>query len=1504
MKYYRFLLLHIFIFSSLFANDNFIISDSNNVESTISFNIGDLSFSQEGEYHKINSNSKVMLDNIGEPELPTYGFNFAVNKNKEYEVSFKVNSFEVYENINIKPYQDVVDKNALVKNNNLYNSSNKYPEQNLLSSRKSIRGNDLYGVQLIPFEYDFSSQTLKVFTSVDIVITESGARNNSSDTPRSRVFEKIYSDFVINDYDYQDSRSYQNPSILYIMEEYNNTYSALIEPLLEWRRKQGYEVTVIDRDDINGSFNTSNIKDYIEDAYDNWDNPPEFVCLVGDANGSIAIPTYNVGGGGGWSGAYGESDYPYTLLEGNDNLPEMIIGRMSVRSTSELVTVVNKIIGYEKNYSGSNTWLTKAALVGDPYDSGISTIITNQYIEQVMEIHGGITDIRTQYSGSNFDGFMRDQINEGVAFLNYRGFYGFSNFNSDDVNQLNNGYKMPYLMTLTCDTGSFEEDTKCISEDLFTAGTAVSPKGAVAVVATAQPYTHTAFNNIVTMGMYEGIFIEEAATAGEALVYGKLALDEIYPQNPNNNVYYFAAWNNLMGDPTTQLWTSNPKFLVVDHATEIYQGSNNFQVTVYSAHGDPKVNAKVVLYKGSGSNTDIRMISYTDENGVADFILDDYTSGTVSVLSSCQNCLPEETEFTISNSAAELRVNENSIVVNDQSGNNDGFLNPSETVELSFDIENASFQSINDLNLILSSTSEYITVDESNVYLGNINPNGTINVSGLQITAAPDILDSEDSGLRLDISSTGGNNLYWEHILPLNVRSGEMFLSLNVVDDDNNNGILNRGETAVVNLSVLNTGSITLENLEGSINYNGASIGFSNEELSWNNIGVGQNINSNNFEIDISQNTINGNVISVPVSFSTSNGFTMESVFQLNIGQVSVNDPLGPDAYGYYIYDMGDTDYDLAPEYDWIEIDPDLGGDGQALDVYDNGDNLDDVTTINLPFTFTFYGVDYDRVSVCSNGWISFGDTDMTSFRNYTLPGPGGPSPIVAVFWDDLKTTNGGEIYSFYDSQNDYFVIEWSGMRTFLDNSSVQSFQIILYNTSWQTFTGDDEMKLQYKEFNNTSVGDYPVGNYDGPVVHGQYCSVGIENHLQTDGLQYTFNNSYPTAARTLSDNSALFISTRNADLSASPSLNYNYESFTFDLEPNQQTSQQLMISNDGEENSILYYGLDVSPFSTSFNQIDDYGYAWAQSNIDSEVDYNWIDISDDHSILEFDSNDGGALISLGFGFPFYENTYSLAAVMANGWLAFGGTSQEWNNGSVFDEDSPKNAILAFWDDLNPVNSDNPNGGGYVKYHSNSDRAVIWYDNVIHWTGDDRVYDFQIVLHSSGEVDMNYRTMVGNTASATIGIIDSDGDFGLEVLYNQDGFMQDNLSVSFKESPKWMSFPNIQEGQILSGSSQNVDVEVNSYNLSNGSYNGYLLINSNSVSGPASIPVNLNVGNLDLGDLNQDGVYNVLDVVTLVGVIMGTHTATNLELILSDLNQDGTVNILDVVSLVNIVLSE
>ena len=41
---------------------------------------------------------------------------------------------------------------------------------------------------------------------------------------------------------------------------------------------------------------------------------------------------------------------------------------------------------------------------------------------------------------------------------------------------------------------------------------------------------------------------------------------------------------------------------------------------------------------------------------------------------------------------------------------------------------------------------------------------------------------------------------------------------------------------------------------------------------------------------------------------------------------------------------------------------------------------------------------------------------------------------------------------------------------------------------------------------------------------------------------------------------------------------------------------------------------------------------------------------------------------------------------MANGWLSFGADNETAYNQSVFDNNSPKHAIFAFWDDLNPEN--------------------------------------------------------------------------------------------------------------------------------------------------------------------------------------------------------------------------
>jgi len=1487
------------IFSS---KPDFTIKERLSGSSIIEFNIGEISIKDKEGYHTISS-AKGLTQDVGKPELPTYTFNYSIDYNFNYEVNIQEYDFTVYSDINLYPSQplyNVGQEKVFIKDDLTYNKDEVYPESKIKSTRSTLRGYDLLTIEVTPYEYNPKTKELKVFNNLDIVITESETRNTISRTPRSRTFETIYKNTVINSDDYQDSRSFQKPSILYVCGG-NLSTSPYLDPLIEWRHKQGYVVNVVSTSDAGN--NTTDIKNYISNAYNNWENPPEHVCFIGDANGSINVPTYTVYGGSGWSSASGEGDYPYSLLEGNDLLPEVNLGRISIRSTTELITAINKIIGYEKNYAQDTEWLNAIALVGDPNNaSGISTVITNQYIEQIAQIHGGMTDIRTKYTGSNdYDDWMRNQINDGVAYLNYRGIYGFSGFTTSDVNQLNNAYKLPFIVTITCGTGSFGTETTCISESLYRAGTSVSPKGAVAVVGTAQSYTHTAFNNIVDMGIFEGIFLHGAKTAGEATVYGKLALNEIYPQNPNDNVYLFSTWNTLFGDPALQLWTSPPQNMVVQHDQMVINGSNNFQVSVTTESGIPIEDMIVTLSTDYHTFGGILVTGYTNSNGIVDFNLpESMNSGNVYVTSRKQNYIPDESFFIYSNELPEVSLSQSSISINDASGNGNGILNPGETALISMEIENISDFSIDgSIMASLHSESEHITLSNNeNINLGSFSGNvSSLDINNISITASNTISDIDDPMLRLTVYSTS-DDLLWNYIVPINFSSANLEFSYDV------NTQLNIGGTSDITLVIDNNGSMGLSNVTAEVSIGNDLLEFDSNLFSFNYIGPNQNSYSDNsISLSVSDDLINGSVLPVSLSISSDSGYEVESLMLIQVGNVSINDPVGPDLHGYYIYDMGDTGYQLAPEYDWIEIDPDYGGEGEELDVNDQGDNGDDVTTISLPFTFTFYGVDYDEVSVCSNGWISFGQTDMTSFRNYTLPGPGGPSPIVAVFWDDLKTTSGGEIYSYYDSANDHFIIEWSNLRTFLSNST-ESFQIILYNTGNETPTGDDEMKLQYNEFNNTSVGDYPVGNYDGPVIHGQYCTVGIENHLGDDGLQYTFNNSYANGARTLSDDSALFITTRGSIPYAQPEASYNFEEFVFNVPLNEQDSEDLIITNSGEIGSNLVYNLSSTPYPVSSSQIDEFGYAWAGSTIDTNaVDYNWIDISDDNTVLEFDNNDTATEINIGFDFPFYEDNLSQCLINPNGWIGFYEDNNGWNNQSLFDEETPNGAIFGFWDDLNPAYSGNEVGSGIIKYHSNQDRLVVWFDNVIHWTDINRIYDFQIVLHNTGEINLNYQSMQGDVQSATVGIKSPDGSYGLQVVYN-DLFINNNLSISFNTS-NWLSLDFLSgDNQLSDGSSAIYRVNINTEGLEEGTYEAFVINNTNASNDFDSLPITLNTqGSFLIGDLNQDGILDVIDIVSLVSIIMGNVEPSSLDQLVGDLNSDSTINVQDIILLVGIILS-
>ena len=1084
--------------------------------SSLELEIGLESSENLNGYQRITgSNSNHTIDE-GLPELPTYTAFYQLDPEKEYEVELIIHDSYTVEDIIIYPYQgNNKEGNPFLVNSEFYSSDEVYPSNNIESSdRMHSRGFDLISIEVIPYNFYPASNTLEVLTNVEVVVHEVGPRIEGVNltTKRSRVFDALFEDYVIN-FEQSDRREdYQVPSILYICggSSESNSY---FQQLVDWRHQQGYIVNTATLSETGSSANA--IKNYIEDAYYNWENPPEYVALVGDVGGSFSVPTFENGYGHNSYGNDCEGDLPYSQLNGGeyDFIPEVIVGRISIRSSNELGVVVAKTLAYEKatyiGVTGTN-WYETAALVGDPGSSGQSTIHVNQYINSIMNNHG-INDINTAYSG-NFDGFMEDQLEDGILYLNYRGYLGVSGFDNNDINDANSGYMTPFTTILTCGTGSFAEDNTCISEAMLRYGSVSNPKGAVAAVGTATWNTHTLFNNVVAMGMYDGIFSKKLPTTGSALAAGKLALYHTYPSASGQSwVGAFTQWNNLMGDPAVLLWTDTPSELNINHPNSINIGSNVVDITVTDEAGHPVESAWVTILKG---NDEIFETALSDENGNVSFDWDGTTNaGDITLTITKRNFIPYQGNITINNSGDHINITNTSI---DDSfgGNNDGLLNPGEYVELHLNLTNIDSGYLTNITGYIDSDSESVYAGENLVSFQNINSGeSTLNsYDPFYLSLSHSAINEEDLNVRLNLDIDGTSHTIY---IPINVVAGNINITANNDDD------INIGQLNDIYFTIENDGELAMQDLIFALQPYENMVSVPGSIVSVFQLGAQNQQIVGPFQINVNDAVIPGSMISMEMIVSNTDGLEQSIPINMQLGTVGVHDPLGPDAYGYYIYDNSDTTYDLSPTYDWIELDDGMGtamnfdDDGNA-----NGSNLTEV--LNIPFTFRFYGVDYNQITIAVDGYMSFGDNEVACHRNYPIPGPGGPSPMIAPFWDDLKTGSGGNIFKYVTDE--MVIIQWDYLRTY-ENNSRETFQVILYNSEYsdyETTTGDGEIKIQYYDFNNTSSGSW--SSY--PPLHPAYSTIGIKNHLGDTGLQYSYNNDYPAAALQLSDNNALFITT------------------------------------------------------------------------------------------------------------------------------------------------------------------------------------------------------------------------------------------------------------------------------------------------------------------------------------------------------------------------------------------
>ena len=1089
------------------SKDNFKIVYSSKEMSSIVFEPNFIDLETKNGQSKFMANDLVGVTmDEGRPQLPVYSTLFQIDPNKEYEIEYEVLDSYTLNDVKLENYN---------KDDDIYSV---YPEENLyISEPQVMRGVVLNQIGITPYKYFSDQNKLEIYTSIKINIKESGDSNLEYFLPqkKSRVFEEFYESSIINYERSSRSEDYQTPSILYICggSSCSNSY---FQDLVEWRHKQGYVVTVIPTSESGTS--ESAINNYISNSYYLWSNPPEIVGLVGDVGGAYNIACDYYEWGSGWNTYEGASDVKYTYIEGNDLLPEVVIGRISADSSSDLNNIINKTIQYEKAQLQTDLgWFDRSALIGDPTQSGLSCAITSQWIKEIMNAHGHL-DVAVDHNGgsdSQLENFLEDNFNEGIMYYNYRGIYGSGGaYMPSNGNGLSNGYYTPFATVLTCGTGDFNYDDD--SEDFIRVGSVSNPKGAVGCVGISTTGTHTAYNNILDMGMYDGIYAQGLSYAGSATTAGRLAIYQTYPSNPGDCVGAFSAWTNLMGDPALHLWTDTPKDFVIEGLGQQLQlGTNYLDLKITDSHGGLVDNARVTLLMGDDV---IFESNYTNSQGEVSFNWENTDqAGTLYVTVTKRNYRPLEYSTQISGDYAISYSWENTF----ESNAGDDYEMPA------ISVQSVGTQSISNLTGTLSSSSDLVEINNAYSNWSDLSDNTWEENSPLfSINISEHAIYGDDLNLILTLDD--GNNHSWNIYVPFIVNSPKIdileFLT---------SGRPEPGESVELFLQVQNNGTLAAENSMALISAPSNLITVDNGLINFGDIEPGQiSISEEVPVLSFSNSILNGSVFPIAISITDQNFYERSNFVNVTVGEVQDTDPLGPNPYGYYIYDSYDTEYEFAPIYDWIEIDPSYGGNGQDLNLTDGGDG-DNATNstgfVDLPFSFNFYGDTYNEITVSTNGWIALGRTDLLSFRNYPIPGAGGPAPMIAAFWDDMKTSSSGDV--FYKSfppgcQNDnceYIVIEWSDMRT-EDNNSEEDFQAILYNGS-DTPTGDGEIKVQYKEFNNTSNGYYPEG--DRPD-HGCYVTIGIENKFSNEGLQYTFNNQYAPGASVLSDQTAIFITTQS----------------------------------------------------------------------------------------------------------------------------------------------------------------------------------------------------------------------------------------------------------------------------------------------------------------------------------------------------------------------------------------
>ncbi len=698
-----------------------------------------------------------------------------------------------------------------------------------------LRDLRLAPIKFFPVQYNPQTGEVTVYKRMVVDVYFEGTGENPQSDPKNtltRSYLKIYENFVMNFDQIKEGRQIVDGSILIIT--YDDFRSAM-QPFADWKHKMGYETFLVNKSTIGTT--TTQIRNYISDAYHNWTNPPDYVILVGDA---AQIPTYT-------DGVQGcITDHKYATVDGTDYFADLAIARISVQTAAECSHIVAKTLNYRKTpYVGQTGWFRRGMTISSSqYQDDYNALRCGRF----MVDFGNFTyfDSLWQSRGTNTVTNITNRLNDGRSWIAYFGHGDVQlwastspYFTNAHIDALSNGEKLPAILSIACNNAEFNySGGDCFAEHWMKVGSVGNEKGAVIIVASTETSAFF-YSDTLGRGFYKAYFSDSLYHFTPAVNSGKMFMYQYFPESAGGTTEREMQMYTTFGDPEMDPFTAVPESLVVSHPNVAFIGTFAFTVTVNKG-GQPLADAMVCLMKG----TEVFQSAHTNSSGQVTLYPNPTTPGSMDLTVTAHNGYPYETTVqVISPSGAYLLYQ--GLAVDDDNlggsqGDGDGLVDFGETIELSFALRNLGDSSAHSTYGILTITDPKISLVNDSAFWGEILAQDTaMCLNPFVFSVSGQIPDQTVIPFHLNIHSTNGT---WDFgDITLVAHAPALLYNSKQTDDvgGNGNNKPDPGEICNMDITLRNDGSAGAGGISGILSCTDPYITITVSSASYQSIPAG-----------------------------------------------------------------------------------------------------------------------------------------------------------------------------------------------------------------------------------------------------------------------------------------------------------------------------------------------------------------------------------------------------------------------------------------------------------------------------------------------------------------------------------------------------------------------------------------------------------------------------------------------------------------------------------------